>query len=236
MNTLADISPAVIDELSLRILDYYEDGKYAFDESLNAQTQNHRTQKSYIKKSLIQLFKHPAHKPAVKYIEAIMSAWVEGNPSAMRILKQTIRNQTKQIEDLQNKMEGKCKIGMCQNCFHLRDEIREQVKLENGESKLHEENERNKERVKNERKQNDKLRVILKEKDRQLDELRKMHHEELSVIRDNYAEEISKKQEGSKENPKYKRKYKSLQKEFEAYKKKHPEYTDDITSSSSDED
>jgi hypothetical protein len=50
------------------------------------------------------------------------------------------------------------------------------------------------------------------------------------------SREIQNKESPKSSDTKYKRKYKQLQKEFETYKKKHPEIDDATSSSSSEEE
>ena len=232
MNNL--LSPSTLDDLALRILDHYEDGKYAFDDTTKAQTQSHRTHKSYIKKALTTLFNEPTHQPSIKYLQALSDAWKEGNPTALRVMKNElakIKKQLKKVEHERDNPEGRVACAICHtDIIKARDEARAKAMDELPVFKKCSEM---KQTIATLSKQRNEYANAITELKRQSQENYNKINTELITLK--ASKEIENKESPKSSDTKYKRKYKQLQKEFETYKKKHPE-VDDATSSSSDEE
>lgn len=233
MNNL--LSPSTIDDLALRILEHYEDGKYAYDDTTTAQSQNHRTHKSYIKKALNTMFNETQNQSAVKYLKALADAWNEGNPTALRVMKNELakaKKQIKKVEHDRDHPENRVACAICHtDIIKARDEARKKAMDELPVFQKCEDLKQQVSKLSKERLHYSKL----------VSEQKRQHTEEYNQLNSEFIQykamvESSGQPSKKESDSKYKRKYKQLQKEFEAYKKKNPEVDNDATSSSSEED
>ena len=218
------------EQLALLCLNHYNNGDYAFDEDAKAQSQNHRTHKSYMMKSFRDLFEPDERRSATKYLKPLLAVFNELNPERMSELRTHNRNLTSENKKLHKKWNEEKKT-LCGNCYVDIKAYKENLQKEWAERPHIKEKDEEIERTKVMFR---KMRDSCFKLEGEITGYKEKISELLTQLRD--AELLRLQKSESTESlgdSKYKQKYKSIKKENMKLKIKLAKLEGDITSSSS---
>ena len=222
-----------IGEASERLLDYYKDGEYSYDEFREEFPGDpipgkYRVQKTLMKKILEDLIQGKA--PGSEGVEAICSLVFYDDPTLVRkreAERKSLKNEIKSLKELNKQLETSAKIEEDMMEKQYEREIKKELMESDIGQELQRWKKRERERYADECRKINENRLMIQKHDIEKRELQE-HIVELTLLKNERFEK-----EQKENDKKYKKKYKQLQIKYDKLLKSTK---DDSDATSSDDD